>query len=83
MEGPSARLTAMAEVPQIMSRTSFELRAVLEAVVERASRLCRAQAGFIYRLDGEWYRLDVALNITEEFARSRNEARSVPIISAL
>jgi GAF domain-containing protein len=67
MEGPSARLTAMAEVLQIMSRTSFELRAVLEAVVERASRLCRAQAGFIYRLDGDWYRLDVALNITEEF----------------
>ena len=67
MEGPAARLTAMAEVLQIMSRTSFELQAVLEAVVERASRLCRADAGFIYRLDGEWYRLDVAYNITPEF----------------
>jgi class 3 adenylate cyclase len=67
MEGPEARLTAMAEVLQIISRTSFELRAVLEAVVERASRLCRADAGFIYRLDGEWYRLDVAYNITPEF----------------
>jgi class 3 adenylate cyclase len=62
-----ARLTAMAEVLQIISGTSFELRAVLEAVVERASRLCRAEAGFIYRLDGEWYRLDVAYNITPEF----------------
>ena len=67
MEGPAARLTAMAEVLQIMSGTSFELGAVLEAVVERASRLCRADAGFIYRLDGEWYRLDVAYNITPEF----------------
>ena len=67
MEGPTARLTAMAEVLQIMSGTSFELKAVLEAVVDRASRLCRAEAGFIYRLDGDWYRLDVAYNITPEF----------------
>ena len=67
MEGPTARLAAMAEVLQIMGRTSFELRAVLEAVVERASRLCRADAGFIYRLEGEWYRLDVAYNISPEF----------------
>ncbi|HKV32323.1 MAG TPA: GAF domain-containing protein [Candidatus Dormibacteraeota bacterium] len=67
MEGPTARLTAMAEVLQIMSGTSFELKAVLEAVVDRASRLCRAEAGFIYRLEGDWYRLDVAYNITPEF----------------
>jgi len=67
MDGPEARLNAMAEVLQIMSRTSFELQSVLEAVVERASRLCRAQSGFIYRLDGDWYRMDVALNITPEF----------------
>jgi class 3 adenylate cyclase/putative methionine-R-sulfoxide reductase with GAF domain len=67
MEEPQARLNAMAEVLQIMSRTSFELKAVLDAVVERASRLCRADAGFIYRLDGEWYRLDVAYNISHEF----------------
>jgi class 3 adenylate cyclase/putative methionine-R-sulfoxide reductase with GAF domain len=67
MEGPTARLTAMAEVLQIISRTSFDLHAVLEAVVERATSLCRAQAGFIYRLEGDIYRLDVALNITPEF----------------
>jgi class 3 adenylate cyclase/putative methionine-R-sulfoxide reductase with GAF domain len=68
MDGPAAaRLNAMAEVLQIMSRTSFDLQPVLEAVVERASRLCRAQSGFIYRLDGDVYRMDVALNITPEF----------------
>lgn len=67
MEGPTARLAAMAEVLQIMSGTSFELKAVLEAVVDRASRFCRADAGFIYRLDGDWYRLDVAYNISPEF----------------
>ncbi|HEV2013709.1 MAG TPA: GAF domain-containing protein [Candidatus Dormibacteraeota bacterium] len=67
MEAPTARLTAMAEVLQIISRTSFDLRAVLEAVIERASRLCHAQQGFMYRLDRDWYRLDVAYNITPEF----------------
>src|SRR6202140_5974350 len=67
MEGPTARLTAMAEVLQIMSGTSFELKAVLEAVVDRASRLCRADAGFIYRLDSDWYRLDLAYNTPPEF----------------
>lgn len=67
MEEPQARLDAMAEVLQIMTRTSFDLQAVLEAVVERASRLCRAQSGFIYRLDGDRYRIDVALNVSDEF----------------
>jgi class 3 adenylate cyclase len=67
MEEPQARLNAMAEVLQIMTRTSFDLQAVLEAVVERASRLCRAQSGFIYRLDGDRYRMDVALNVSDEF----------------
>jgi class 3 adenylate cyclase len=67
MEEPQTRLEAMAEVLEIMTRTSFDLQAVLEAVVERASRLCRAQSGFIYRLDGDRYRLDVALNISTEF----------------
>jgi len=62
-----ARLNAMAEVLQIISRASFDLQAVLETVVERASRLCHAQSGFIYRLDGDVYRLDVALNVTPEF----------------
>jgi class 3 adenylate cyclase/putative methionine-R-sulfoxide reductase with GAF domain len=67
MEEPQARLNAMAEVLQIMTRTSFDLQAILEAVVERASRLCLAQSGFIYRLDGDRYRMDVALNISDEF----------------
>lgn len=67
MDGLTARLDAMVEVLQIMSRTSSDLQSVLEAVVERASRLCRAQSGFIYRLDGELYRMDVAFNTTPEF----------------
>lgn len=67
LERAQQREAAMAEVLQIISRSAFDLRAVLEAVIERASRLCRAQQGFMYRLEGDWYRLDVAYNITPEF----------------
>jgi len=67
LERAQQRQAAMAEVLQIMSRTSFDLQSVLEAVVERASSLCRAQSGFIYRLERGLYRMDVALNISPEF----------------
>jgi class 3 adenylate cyclase len=67
LERAQQRQAAMAEVLQIISRSAFDLHAVLEAVIERASRLCRAQQGFIYRREGDWYRLDVAYNITPEF----------------
>lgn len=67
LERAQQRQAAMAEVLQIISRSAFDLRAVLESVIERASRLCRAQQGFMYRLEGDWYRLDVAYNITPEF----------------
>lgn len=73
MEDQRARLEATADVLEIMTRTSFELQPVLEAVVEHASRLCRAQSGFIYRLDGDRYRMDVALNITDEFRKFTEE----------
>jgi len=78
MEEPQARLRAMAEVLQIMNSTSFELHSVLEAVVERARRLCRAQSGFIYRLDGDRYRMDVALNVSDEF-RAFTESHPITV----
>ncbi|HXN03338.1 MAG TPA: GAF domain-containing protein [Candidatus Acidoferrum sp.] len=78
MEEPQARLSAMAEVLQIMTSTSFELQSVLEAVVERAKRLCRAQSGFIYRLDSDRYRMDVALNVTDEF-RAFTESHPITV----
>ena len=78
MEEPQARLRAMAEVLQIMTSTSFELQSVLEAVVERAKRLCRAQSGFIYRLDGDRFRMDVALNVSDEF-RAFTESHPITI----
>lgn len=40
-----------------MARTTFELQPVLESVVESAIRLCQADQGFIFRLEGGRYHL--------------------------
>src|SRR5262245_14565065 len=52
--------TAMSEVLGVISRSTFELRPVLEAVVESATRLCGAKRGHIFRFDGEYLRFAAA-----------------------
>jgi len=52
--------TAMSEVLSVISRSTFELRPVLEAVVESATSLCGAMRGHIFRFDGEYLRFAAA-----------------------
>ncbi len=59
--------TATSEVLKVISRSTFALQPVLEALIENATRLCTADKGFIYRLDGEVYRLAVAYGAPPEF----------------
>ncbi|MGH2490654.1 MAG: GAF domain-containing protein [Candidatus Limnocylindria bacterium] len=61
------RQTAVAEVLGEISQSGFELRAVLETAIEHATKLCAAQQGFIYRREGDVFRLAVAHGITPEF----------------
>jgi two-component system NtrC family sensor kinase len=50
------RQWATAEVFNAISRSKFELQTILQTVVDTASRLCRADASVIFRLEGGAYR---------------------------
>ncbi len=54
--------TATSRVLDVISRSAFDLRAVFESVVESSVRLCGAERGFIYRFDGEMFRMASSYN---------------------
>jgi signal transduction histidine kinase len=49
--------TATSEVLRAISRTTFELDPVLEALIENVTRLCKADNGFVFIRDGDVYRV--------------------------
>ena len=59
--------TATSEVLKVISRSAFDLQPVLETLIENAARLCRANAGTIWRFDGELLRLAGAYNVPPDY----------------
>ena len=60
------RQAATNEVLAIMSRSAFDLQVVLEAAVRAATRLCHADYGVAYLLEGDAYRVAASAGGTPE-----------------
>jgi two-component system, NtrC family, sensor kinase len=61
------RQTATSELLQVISRSTFELKPILDAIVQTASRLCDAEFALIFRLQDGRYHPVAANNVEVSF----------------
>ena len=61
------RQSAAAQVLEVLGSSTFELDPVFETVLQQAVRLCRADAGLIYVLDGDVYRVAAAVGASQAY----------------
>ena len=69
LDDAQEREAAIHDVIQAIARSPFDLDAVLQTVIDRAVRLCRADHGNIARVDGDVYRVAALTSFAPEYER--------------
>ncbi len=73
-----AREAAVRDVIQTIARTTFDLDAVLQTVIDRATHLCDADTGNIARREGDVYRVVAFTGLSPDYERLVRERIYVP-----